>query len=70
MVKKKKFVPRGEPTGKEKTVEGGRGGGGEKEQVRYLRPPPPISIHKNGGFQKLVVPVFLSGHQHRRLKKF
>ena len=27
MVKKKKFVPRGEPTGEEKTVEGGRGRG-------------------------------------------
>ena len=25
MVKKKKFVPRGESTGEEKTVEGGRG---------------------------------------------
>ena len=70
MVKKKKFVPRGEPTGEEKTVEGGRGGGGEEELVCYLSPPPPISVHKNGGFQKLVVPVFLLGHQQRRLKKF
>ena len=71
MVKKEKFVPRGEPIGKEKTVERGRGRGrGGKEQVCYLSPPPPISVHKNGGFQKLVVPVFLLGHQHRRLKKF
>ena len=49
-MKEEKFVPRGEPIGKEKTVERGRGRGrgrGGKEQVCYLSPPPPISVHKS-----------------------
>ena len=32
MVKKKKFVPRGEPTGEEKTVEGGEGEGEKRSR--------------------------------------